>query len=356
MLLYLINKRFPFLLSLIQGLSDVFLRILRSVAPRKFTSGNVAIICLHKIGDSIFTFPAVKDLLSHYKKAHIITYTENVAVYKLAFPDADFITLNKNDFSLSGRLAGKSSREKIKKLSPEIIVDLTGSILSAGLIFNSGAIRIMGISEKIYRKLYDNFVPVSYVSHLSEIYLNVVREIGIPASEQPHNVFENSGSHVSFLLFPSAGWPSKEWSLNKFILLARMLKNDYPVKLIFQQGSLKNDIKDELTALGLDYTETAAITDMIEEIQKHSDVICNDSGPSHLAEILGKRTFTIFGPTNPKVHKKSSVNNFIIYDPARCSPGGLDKLCFANGGRDCPSSECLRRLSVQKVYGSIIIQ
>jgi ADP-heptose:LPS heptosyltransferase len=93
---------------------------------------------------------------------------------------------------------------------------------------------------------------------------------------------------------------------------------------------------------------------VIEEIRKHSDIICNDSGPSHLAELLGKRTFTLFGPANPAVHKKHNHLNYIIREIISCSPAGNEKLCFANGGRDCPSNVCMQRISVDKTYESII--
>lgn len=318
---------------------------------------TVVVISLHKMGDTIFTIPAVKRLFNYYKnKLVLYTFSENLPLYKLVLPEIKSVTVNYNEFLFSGRLAGRKHRKKLRALMPFKIIDLTGSIRGASLLFNSRAPEITGINENLYRHIYDNYVPVSYKGHLSEIYNNVADALKIP--ELPSNETEvksenlqQSKGNNSLLIFPSAGWKAKEWGVNNFLSLAKSASGKY-ISFIVPQKSIREDIIAEIRDLGYQVIETNSTEEMISEIKNFSQIVCNDSGPSHVSELLNKRTITLFGPTNPDVHKQSSENSVIIFKRIRCSPV-KEKMCFANGGRDCPSNECMLHLNSDEVFSGL---
>ena len=55
---------------------------------------------------------------------------------------------------------------KLKTLNPEIILDLTGSMISASLIFNIKAKQIIGINRKQFSAIYDHFVELRKIPQL----------------------------------------------------------------------------------------------------------------------------------------------------------------------------------------------
>jgi ADP-heptose:LPS heptosyltransferase len=351
MIFYKLNQRFPKFIKWVKLLGSFSLRVIRKLVSKHY-GGPVVILSLHKLGDSVFTIPAVKRLSAHFReKTVLLTFEENIPLYKVTLPALKYVGLKKEQF-ISGKIANHEARATLRQMDPEIIIDITGSIITAGLIFNSSAKEIVGISESQYKGIYSKFIPVSYRSHLSEIYSNVADEIGIPeiTIAEDKNLFESIQG--SILILPSAGWKEKEWPLLNFISLALELKKDFNVTILFPQGSIKKDITDEIIKLGITVAETGTTEDLISEIRKHDLIISNDSGPSHIAELLGKRTVTLFGPVNPSMHKRKSPRNITLAHYMKCTPV-LDKMCIANGGRECPSNECMINLSIYQVLAAI---
>jgi ADP-heptose:LPS heptosyltransferase len=62
----------------------------------------VVIVSLHRLGDTVFTIPAVKEIIKHYDKdIYIICYADSAIIYKEVFPDINYITFSKNDYFTS---------------------------------------------------------------------------------------------------------------------------------------------------------------------------------------------------------------------------------------------------------------
>jgi heptosyltransferase-2 len=152
------------------------------------------------------------------------------------------------------------------------------------------------------------------------------------------------------VIHPFAGWPAKEWNLRKFIELADIVNEKTECLVVFPIERMKKDILNELDIKKIRYIETKSVTDLIETIKNCTAFIGNDSGPLHLASLLGKPTFSIYGPTNPEYHLPLTGINSYCQNIINCSPSPKEKLCFTNGGRNgCPAFECMNNLSVQEV-------
>ena len=153
------------------------------------------------------------------------------------------------------------------------------------------------------------------------------------------------------LIHPFAGWKAKEWKFVNFIKLAlEIKKRSYFPEIIFTKEQLSQDVLSELDNLGLKYIVTETIDSLIENIRHTSLLIGNDSGPIHIANLLEIPTFTIYGPTNPKIHLPLKGMNGFCNLSLKCSPNNLEKWCFKEGGlKGCPSNECMEGLSVNYV-------
>ncbi len=156
------------------------------------------------------------------------------------------------------------------------------------------------------------------------------------------------------MIHPFAGWKAKEWGLHKYIKLASHLSKDYDVAIICESHLLNDKQISEIKVHDVDLILTKSIEDLITAVKDSSVMISNDTGPIHIANILGKATFTIYGPTNPNFHLPRGQKHGYIRKEISCSPGENDKYCFTYGGRYCQTFECMKLLEFDIVKKEII--
>lgn len=85
-----------------------------------------------------------------------------------------------------------------------------------------------------------------------------------------------------------------------------------------------------------DLQETTAILSLVELL------ITNDTGPAHIASALGRPTLVIFGPTNPLTTRPFGASGEIIRQPPVCAPCML---------RECPiDHRCMTAISPDEVF------
>ena len=208
------------------------------------------------------------------------------------------------------------------------------------------------MNTKYYKSIYDVFVPIRHKPHLIDRYLDVVKanltfDENKIIKEFPIK-FQTDGK---ILIHPFAGWKAKEWNLNKFIELARLLNYKYEVEMISAGNLIPNDIVHEIRNHKVPLSFTASINDLVNKIKECSVFISNDSGPLYIANLLGKATFSIYGPTNHEFSHPFGKHHKFIQKKISCSPDGT-QYCFAQAGLDCPSNECMNLLQVEEVYNT----
>lgn len=356
-LVYILN-RYPIVQEIIILLLNPFFYLIRRLyRASDIKRKNILIISLHKLGDSIFTIPAIKEIVKCYQQnIYVVCFSETKQIFQEVLPDLNYVCLENSDFSLSGRIASKKARKSIRQIKPITLFDLTTSIKSASLIFNSEAEEIIGANDQHFKNIYSHFTPVRNKPHIIDIYLDIVKtKIFIRDDRNirtfPIKLFNNK----RIIIQPFAGWRSKEWNLWKYVQLAKKLKQDFDVILIAPINTFSNEIRKDINSNNISTVETETIGDLINQIRECSVFVGNDSGPVYIANLLGKATFTIFGPTNPEYHLPFGNYHGFIRTDIDCMPKANDKLCFTNGGRSgCPSYECMNQLSVDNVYKNLL--
>lgn len=318
-------------------------------------TNKILIISIHKLGDTVLTLPALSLFNKYFtQEISILCFNDAKTIYENFIPGLNYILINKNDLYCNNRLVKSNLRKKIKKLSPDKVIDLTGSIASATLLFNCKSQEIIGINEYVYRSIYNHFISIRQEPHLVDIYLDVFKSFTNSKYEKVKRDFEiNFNPNSRILIHPFAGWRAKEWGLNKFISLCEILNKKYDCSLIFEKGKLNSDILNELDKKSLKIIETNNVPDLIQELNNCALFISNDSGPVHIASMIGKPTFGIFGPTNPSFHVPIGNKHFYTNKTLNCSPIE-EKYCYTFGGRFCPTYDCMRNLSVEEVVQQVI--
>lgn len=342
--------------SILIKASFVFFKVLRLIrANKKNSSKTILVIDIQRMGDTVFSIPAIKLLYSNYENydIFILCWDETKSILALEIEDRHLISISKNNFFIHRKIASQRLRKKIHSLNPEIIYDLTGQITSATLIFYSKAHTIIGKNLPYFKGIYDKYIPHRDNPHFIDVYLDII-ELAFPIKNRLalKHFPSNNKSEDKILIHPFAIRKAKEWNLNKFIKLAENLIKDYKVEMICPSGFIADDVMSEIRMKGIPISETQSIDQLIEKLKECSLFICNDSGPIYLACLLGKATFTIYGPSNSLYSMIPGENHKFIRKELKCTPK-TEKACFTLEGIYCPAYECMDLLSFDIVKDQV---
>lgn len=146
------------------------------------------------------------------------------------------------------------------------------------------------------------------------------------------------------VLVPGARWKTKRWPARSFGELAAAL----PIKSVIIGSRADTHIADEIVALSGNKAVSLAgktgLKDMIEVIRSASFMVCNDTGPMHIAAALGVHVFALFGPSSPVRTGPYGERHTIIKRDISCSP------CYK---RSCKSIKCMTLINPKEVIDLI---
>jgi len=328
-------------------------RILRT---KKKNDTKIAIIVFKLLGDTVFTIPAIEYIRKHSdgKEIRIFCYEENKAIYELYFDNISYQTFNKKQIRFNTRIPNLYLTRQLRKFKPGLLFDLTCEYITSISSLLSGSNYLVGFNTYFFEGIFDTFTLKKEVPNLINMNLYpILKYYGGSINETIKEFPSNFEKTDRILIHPFAGWRAKEWGLEKFINLTNDLNKIYDVALICESKLLKNEKTVEIKNLNLNLILTDSISDLISEIKNSSVMISNDTGPIYIANLLGKATFTIYGPTNPKFHLPEGKYHEYIKKQIKCSPNDNEKYCYTYGGRYCQTFECMKSLEYSLVIKEI---
>jgi len=158
------------------------------------------------------------------------------------------------------------------------------------------------------------------------------------------------GSEPAVALMPGAEYgPAKQWPAEHFAALATQLGQRGVRSWII--GSAKEKALGEAIAQASDGAAInlcgrTSLVDVIDLVSVAQAVVCNDSGPMHIAAAAGARVVAIYGSSTPDHTPPMTPTAVIHYLRLSCSP------CFE---RVCPlgHTHCLKEIRPDAVFGSV---
>ncbi|MEN8163464.1 MAG: glycosyltransferase family 9 protein [Acidobacteriota bacterium] len=155
-------------------------------------------------------------------------------------------------------------------------------------------------------------------------------------------------------LAPGVAWggSAKRWPEEYFGRLAALLKAGgfEPVVVI---GPGEAEIARSMKrASGMDLPVVAEDLDAAglgAVLTSLSALVGNDSGPAHLASVLGVRTVALFGPTDDRRTAPMTPPGMVLRRPLECAPCGQLKCPLVHQG-------CLKELDPSDVYDAVAEQ
>jgi len=138
---------------------------------------------------------------------------------------------------------------------------------------------------------------------------------------------------------PGARNEVRQWGNEKFLEVARRLTESFPVKILwFQDPGAREKPSDK----GL-IPVTLPLREFLAVLSECKVVVCNDTGPMHMASGLGVPVVAVFGPTQPEWFAPIGEDHkIVIRREVWCRP------CFDYCVFDQPY--CLRLVTVDAVH------
>lgn len=151
-------------------------------------------------------------------------------------------------------------------------------------------------------------------------------------------------------LLPGARWESKCWPADRFAaLIGRLSTAGFPPVVLLggpDDRTLADKIASACAAPVINLVGLTSLRELSAVLALASLVICQDSGPMHIAAALDKPLVALFGPTNAARTGPYSAAARVVALPLDCAP------CYR---RHCPLGHhaCMERLEVALVLAAV---
>ena len=343
---------------------------------------NILIVKLSALGDVVQTIPAFEALRNHYSSAHISWLVEEEAADLLQYyPGLDEIMVCRRRSWLkelrNPLLWPKVSLDilrfcgSLRQRYYDVIIDLQGLLKSAiwvGLARGRRKIGFDRTREGSWRFLNERLPPYDPDQHALERYLDVPRYLGADVdSIRVHDPWTSTEEHLLRTrlsqITPNSGpplvachpisrWQTKLWPEANFTRLAVELVTKLQATVVFTGSTQDRDtitrIIEETGVGGLyNWAGTTNLRELAYVYKNATVVVSTDSGPMHLAAVLGTPVVALFGPTAPWRTGPYGMAHKVLRVDRDCSP------CFE---KSCDTVECMTALKVEDVFQAVVEQ
>jgi len=308
---------------------------------------KIAIVKLSALGDIIHAMIVLQFIKKYYPKSEIDWFVEKrfngILDNNPHIDQVQQINLKKAKESKSFFLFWKELR-KIRKLRKyDLVIDLQGLIKSAlvarmipseiTLGFDKNSLR-----EKLAATFYNETYKIDYAENVIERNLNLVsyalkfsfdkedvlsKEVLLYPSQQ-FTFDQISSSKKNILLIPGASYPTKSFSIEKFVELTK--QTDANFLTIWgneKERIIANEIKQLSSAV--EVLEELTLDSLISLVSQVDLVIGPDTGPTHMAWALNIPSIILFGPTPGYRNTYVTSVNKIIESNSEVNPNKIDK-------------------------------
>ena len=159
-------------------------------------------------------------------------------------------------------------------------------------------------------------------------------------------------SRPTVLIAPGSQWNTKRWTTSGFRLLTEKLRRE-SLQVAFIGSSTDQEIVKTIGVAGpdvQDWTGRTSPSELACLLEKARLLVTNDSGPMHLAAIMGCPTVAIFGPTTLDLgYQPINQRVAVVQEPLACRPCGL------HGHEKCPigTHACMKNITADRVMEAI---
>ena len=323
---------------------------------KKHKIEKILIVKPSSLGDVVHALPALEIIKEQYPNAKIDWLVNPLFADVLEF-SADIDNIVAFNRKRLGKIISFipeffSLLSELKRGKYDLVFDFQGLFRSA--FFSRLASRnVIGFKEpreKIASRFYKHKVAVAAEGvHAIERncqmvcnYLDIDFKVPVVTlaetanfSQEVDDIFRDNGISEAdeyMVIVPGARWASKVWPSEFFAKVIQEISGKNNAIKFICVGTSADDISaqkiqelsGEFSEKVYSFTGKTSVGGMIEILRRSKGVITNDSGPMHIAAVLGVPTFALFGAT----------------DPAKTGPFGNNTYAYL---ADIECRKCLKR-------------
>ncbi len=328
------------LTATIKKYEELYIKLLKD------SQRNILIISLQGLGDLLLATPLLANLKANFKdsKVTILTFKANTAILS-GNPHVDAVISVEPRKMIDILLMLFRLRREHFDLS---ICIYPSGLRSAFIGYLSGAKERLGQELSLfkgYRWLFTRQTPIKEVKHAVLMNLDFLELLNLDPREANMGLIlnlteedlrfssdflkDNKIEKKERIVAIHAGGGRftaayRNWPLERFAKVADSLIERFNAKVILIGGSGDKASEEAMlhmmehkpiTAVGkASLKQTAAL------VQKADLLICNNSGPMHIAAALKTPTISIFGSADPRIHRPWGEGHIVLQKPLECSP------------------------------------
>jgi len=332
-----------------------------SLLPNLPRNANVLIVRLRSIGDVVLTLPALQALHDWRPDLRIHMLVEPLSAPLLEGHPAiaEVIVLRK--FWETVRL--------LRRREFSIAFNMHGGPTSAFLTRLSGAPVRVCWAQRQFSSFYNVHVPIHFPvagrieMHTAEHRLQQLLYTGLPEMPLPAaKVYVNTdaaelvrrklaekgiGPDQPFAVMrPGASQANKRWPTERFAAIAQWLREAHGIATVVNLGpgdeQIAAEVKQRFAGLGVIMSDLE-LRGLVALLAGSSLFIGNDTGPTHIAAALEKKSVVIFGASDSKVWSPWKTEYRLVENPFPC------KECPQGKCESLGASQCIFAISVEQV-------
>lgn len=351
---------------------------------------SITVLKFLGMGSILQSAPTMAALRERFPQARItlVTSRENQAFCELLPYFDEIMTVElARPFALLSDLV--RTLRKLRAAGQDLLIDLEFfSNFSGFYSAMAGATWSIGFATpKSFRNwIYCEVVSFDHGRHISEIFYKVARALGLPPrpvagarvlrdslADGTLRMDRAAGERALDAALARLGVPddgpllvvnvnagplnlNRRWPLNAFAALIKdLLAREAGTIVLIGGGSEVAHVSDLMLRLPdracvFDASGQLSIYELILLLARADLYLGNDSGPLHLAESLGKRTVSFFGPETPRLYGPTGSEHLVFYKELPCSP------ClnvYNQKSSDCGDNQCLKQITVEEVIAGV---
>lgn len=319
---------------------------------------KVLIVKPSSLGDIFHTFPAVSLLVEAWPNSefHWLVAPQFASVIKYSPAVTKTIIFPRRELGAAKTIlpAFFKLKHDLRQTTYTTVIDFQGLLRSAFFAKIAPAAQHIGFDsprESLARVFYNqriklpnnckhavdrNLFMAEKISGLQKTFqqlppLPSINAFAVNATRLLNNAGCDSDDQIIGVAL-GARWESKRWSDKFFTTLLRELTKQLPRYKIILLGATDclSSAQNITTTLNnrqiVSLVGKTSLTELIEVIQQCKIVICNDSGPMHIAAAANKPVFAFFGPTIPANTGPYGSKHYIFQSKIDCI-GCLKRYC-----------------------------
>jgi len=365
-----IKKIIKFTLLQIRGLFLLFVSIFTFSMRKKKLDKNklekVLVIALRRVGDAIVSIPTFRAIKENLPQSELTVFANSYA--------QDILERIKYIDNLLTYEKGASFFQKaglMKKLSGnqyDLAVDLTCDYSLEGALLSYLSKAKYRVGYNIYRRgfLFNRAVKNENGSlHIINVLLNIVKSIDLDTQDNSLNISASPEAEEAVRQFlrersikakdlllgvhPGGYYPTQRWLRERFAAVADKVIERYKARVVLIGGPGEEEIISQIA----DYMKNKAIIfldrpvkELLALIQFCHLLICNNSGPLHMATALGTPTVSTMGPTIPERWWPYGQEHIVLRKDLGCVPCN-------EGTCRIETFDCMRLITVEEMLAAV---